>query len=114
MNWKRIKWNIRYVWEYFPFTLNTILCAVAGWGAYKLLYKPVPKGEEPSPMLPFIVLMGKMVFWFVLGVVGISVLSTFVAFLYYLWLKRRKGNKLEVTFTTESVNGRKNKLYLNA
>src|ERR1043165_323018 len=114
MNWKRIKWFIRYEWQYFPFTLNTVLCAVAGWGAYKLLYKPTPKGTEPSPLMPFIVLMGKMVFWFVLGIVGLSVLSTFTTYLYYMWLRKKKGNKLQVEFTTETRKGKKNKLFLNA
>jgi hypothetical protein len=89
MNWKRIKWNIRYAWQYVPFTFNTVLCAAAGWAAYKILYKPTPKGEEPSAVMPFIALMGKIVFWFVTGVVGLSVLSTFIVFLYYLWLKKR-------------------------
>lgn len=114
MNWKRIKWFFRYEWQYFPFTLNTVLCAVVGWASYKLLYKPAPKGTEPSPLMPFIVLMGKMVFWFVLGIVGLSVLSTFATYLYYLWLRKKKGSKLQVEFTTETRKGKKNKLFLNA
>ena len=61
MNWKKTKWRVRYYWQYFPFTLNTLLCAAAGWGAYELLYKPPVKGEDPSPVMPFIILMGKMV-----------------------------------------------------
>jgi hypothetical protein len=65
-------------------------------------------------MLPFVILMGKMVFWFVLGIVGISVLSTFVTYMHYLWLRKKKGNKLQVEFTTETRKGKKNKLYLNA
>src|SRR6185436_18611648 len=109
MNWKQIKWKARYAWQYFPFTFNTILCTAAGWGAYKLLYKPVPKGAEPSPMMPFIIIMGKIVFWFIIGLVGLSVLSTFFTYLHYQWLKRKKGSKLEVEFATETKKGRKNK-----
>ena len=114
MNWKQIKWQIRYAWQYFPFTLNTLLCAIAGWGAFKLLYKPVPKGDEPSPLMPFMILMGKLALWFIVVLVGLSVLSTFVSFFYYLWLRNSKGYKLEVEFTTETKKGKKNKLFLNA
>ena len=113
MNWKQIKWKLRYYWQYFPFTLNTLLCGLAGWWAYKLLYKPAVKGEDPSPLLPFIILMGRMVMWFAVGLVALSVLSTFVTYFYYLWLRGNKGYKLEVDFTAETVKGKKNKLFLN-
>ncbi len=114
MNRKQIKWKVRYYWQYFPFTLNTVLCALAGWGAYKALYKPTAKGEDPSPFLPFIILMGKMALWFIAGLILLSVLSTFVTYFYYLWLKNKKGYKLQVEFTTDTKKGKKNKLFLNA
>src|SRR5580658_5274331 len=101
MKWKQIKWRIRYAWQYFPFTVNTVLCAGAAWGAWYLLYTPAPKGEEPSALIPFIKLMGKMTFIFLIVLVGLSVLSTVFSYLYYLWLKARKGTKLQVEFTTE-------------
>lgn len=65
-------------------------------------------------MLPFILLMGKMAVWFAVGLLGLSVLSTFVTYFYYLWLRSKKGYKLQVEFTTETKKGKKNKLYLNA
>jgi len=105
---------LRYAWQYFPFTLNTLLCAVAIWGACKLLYKPTIKGEVPSPFLPFILLMGKMVLWFVVGLVGLSLISTIVSYIYYLWLRSSKGSVLQVEFTLETKKGKKNKMYLNA
>lgn len=114
MNWKQIRWKVRYYTQYFPFTLNTVLCALAGWGAYSLLYRPVPKGEEPSPFLPFIILMGKLALWFVTALILLSIVSTFISFFYYLWLRSKKGNKLEVQFSTETAKGKNNKLYLNA
>lgn len=113
MNWKRIKWRTQYFLQYFPFTLNTLLCAVAAWFAHKVLFRPVQK-DEVSPFLPFISLMGKMVFWFVIGLVGLSVLSTFASWLYYLWLRRKKHYKLEVSFDTETTKAGKTRLYLNA
>ena len=89
MNRKLIKWKVRYYWQYFPFTLNTVLCAIVVWAAWKLLYKPMVKGEDVSPLMPFIILMGKMVLWFMAGLILLSVLSTFVSYFYYLWLKSR-------------------------
>jgi len=114
MNWKQIKWKVRYAWQYFPFTLNTVLCLIAGWGAYKLLYTPTPKGEEPSPFLPFIILMGKMIFIFLVALIILSVLSTILSYLYYLWLHTKKGTRLQVEFATETKKGKNSKLYLNA
>ncbi len=106
---------MRYAWQFFPFTLNTVLCVFIGWLAYKALYTPTPKGEDPSPFLPFIILMGKMVFLFLLGLVLISAISTFATYIYYILLRgtSSNGNKLEIEFTTETKKGR-NKLFLNA
>lgn len=114
MNWKQIKWKIRYWWQFFPFTWNTVFWAIACWAAYKLLYTPVPKGEEPSALLPFIILMGKLVYWFLLVLVAASILSTFVSYFYYLWLRKSKGYKLQVDFNIETQKGKENRLYMNA
>jgi hypothetical protein len=114
MNWKQIKWKLRYAWQYFPFTLNTLLCGLAIWGACKLLYQPVAKGEVPSPFVPFILLMGKLVLWFVVALVFLSVVSTIASYIYYLWLRSSRGSRLAVEFTTETKKGKKNKLFLNA
>jgi hypothetical protein len=113
MNWKKIKWNLRYAWQYFPFTLNTLIFAAVCWGGYKLLYTPTPKGEEPSSFLPFIVIMGKIALVAAAGIVGISVLSTFFTYFYYLWLRSSKGYKLQVEFTNESKKKHRNTLYIN-
>lgn len=114
MNRKQIKWRFRYWVQYFPFTINTLLCLVAIWLLHRILYQPVPKGDEPSPMRPFIVLMGKMAFWFAIGFIGLSVLSTFFSWLYYLWLRRNRQSKLQVSFTTETKKGKNSKLFMNA
>lgn len=114
MNWTKIRWQIRYYAQYFPFTINTLLCAAMAFIAFRLLYQPMPEKDEVSPLRPFIILMGKIVIWFLVALVLVSVLSTVASWLYYLWLKRQKNIKLQVSFDTESKNGRRNKLYLNA
>ena len=114
MKWKQIKWRIRYAMQYFPFTLNTILVALAIWGARMLLYKPAPKGDYESPLMAFVILMGKIALWFMLGLVVVSIISTFVSFIYYIALKQSKGYSLNIQFTTETRTGKKPRLFLNA
>ncbi|GAA4467865.1 hypothetical protein GCM10023093_24400 [Nemorincola caseinilytica] len=114
MDRKQLKWRLLYYWQYFPFTLNTVLCGVAAWAAFKLLYKPAPKGDYPSPFMPFIILMGKLAFWLLVALVLLSMLSTLASYFYYAWLRASKGVTLNVEFATETKKGKTNKLYLIA
>lgn len=114
MNRKQIRWRLYYYWQYFPFTVNTVLCGVAAWASFKLLYQPAPKGDYPSPFIPFIILMGKLAFWFVVALVLLSMVSTLASYFYYSWLKGSKNVTLQVEFATETKKGRANKLYLIA
>lgn len=113
MRWKQLKWLLRYYIQYLPFTLNTLLYGVAAYAGYRILYQPLQK-DDVAPFRPFIILMGKIVFWFLIALVLLSVLSTIASWLYYLWLKKSKQYQLEVAFTTETINGKKNKLFINA
>lgn len=120
MKWKYLKQRIRYYLQFNPFTLNTLICALAAWLGYKVLYRPLPKtGMEEddstaSAYRPFVLLLGKIALLIIAGLVLISVLSTLITWLYYLYLKQKKDVGLELSFTTETKKGRKNKLYLNA
>ena len=113
MDRKVISWKARYYFQYFPFTLHSIVCALAAWGGVKLLYQRPGKGASPSALLPFILIMGKVVFLFILALVALSVLSTFYSYLYFLYLNNVRGSKLEVSFSSEVKKGR-NRLYLEA
>jgi hypothetical protein len=113
MSLKQLKWRLRYAAQYIPFTINTLICILAAYIAYRLLYGYVPK-DEISPFRPFIILMGKIVFWFAIAVVGLSIISTFASWLYYLWLRKRKGNVLQVSFTTEVKKNGKKRMYMDA
>jgi hypothetical protein len=105
----------RYYFQYFPFTINTFLCAVVAFFAYRLLYKPIPKKtEDPSPFLPFILLMAKLAFWFAVGLVAVSVASTLLSWFHYLWIRKKKNTLLKVQFTTETRDNGKSRLFLNA
>jgi hypothetical protein len=111
MNWKQIKWRLRYYLQYFPFTINTALCLAAVWFAYRVLHQPAPK-DDPAPFRPFIILMAKMAVIFVLGLIVLSILSTIASWIYYLWLRQSRNVKMEVAFTTET-KGSRNRLFLN-
>lgn len=115
MNWKQARWRLRYLAQYFPFTFNTLLCAAAAFVIYKLIYKPLPKdSEDPAPFLPFILLMAKIAFWFLLAFIALSVVSTIGSWLYYLWLRHKKSSLLQLEFVPDSGTGTYNRLYLNA
>lgn len=105
--------KIRYYGQYFPFTLNTLLIGLAAWGAAYLLYKPVPRGERPSSLVPFILLMGKLTMLLIAGVILLSVISTVICWAHYLYIRNRKGTLLKLSFTTEQKKERKS-LFLNA
>ncbi len=114
MTRKQLRWRIYYMWQYFPFTLNTLLCALAAWLSLRLLYQPPPKGDYPSPFMPFIILMGKLAFWFVVALVLVSMFSTLASYFYYTWLRGMKGTVMNVEFSTETRRGKRSRLFLTA
>lgn len=113
MTWKKFKWLAKYYAQYFPFTLNTLLYALVAYIGYKVLYHPASE-TAPEPFRPFILIMGKVIFWFILVLIAASVLSTIISWLYYLWLNRKKDNVLQLEFANTTKNGKKSKLYMNA
>jgi len=115
MNRKSASRRLRYYLQYIPFTMNTVLVAVAAIVVYWLLYRPLPKAsQDPSPFLPFILLMAKMAFWFVLAVVAFSVLSTLFSWIYYLWLKRTQKIILQVDFSHAPTKSGAHNIYLQS
>ncbi len=116
MKWKQIKWQLRYYAQFFPFTLNTFLYVAASWVAWKLLYShsPAKATEDTDSFRQIVILMAKLAFGFFVALVALSVLSTFICWLYYLWLRKKKNIGLQVQFDNQSREGKKSRLYLNA
>ena len=114
--WHRLLRQIRYRIQFIPFTLNTLLCAAAAWLLYKILWRKPPAATDytPSTFQPFIVLMGKLVFWFALAILALSVLSALLTWLYYLYLRRKETAGLQLQFETVTKNGRRNRLFMEA
>ncbi len=104
MKWKNFSKRLRYYLQYFPLTLNAFIIGIAFWISFKVI-KPAEavKGDEPSSFRPLILLMGKTALWFVAALIGFSILTTILCWLYYLWL-RRKNVVLEMDFKPAEKN----------
>ncbi len=113
MSWKNIRWYIRYYSQFFPFTINTLLCLLAAYVGYRILYQPY-NNAEPQPFRPFIILMGKLAFWFVITIILASIVSTLISWIYYIYLQKKKGTQLQLAFSTKTKNGKKTKLFMDA
>src|ERR1043165_2998406 len=96
---RRQLWRkVIYVFEYVPFTINTLLFAIAVWISYLLLHKPLPKNTagDTDSFQALIIIMGRVAFWFVVVLVLISVISTIVTWLIYMIMKDHDRYNLKV------------------
>lgn len=122
--WKQVRRRVRYYLQYVPLTRNAVLLGIAATILYYLLYTPqkIVKGKHPvedleqgsNSLQPFILLMSKLALWLVAGLILLSVLSSLVAWLHYLWLKHRRGSILELQFANEHRKGGNHRVFLNA
>lgn len=115
MTRKTLRNRISQILQYFPFTINTFLFSIVALLGYKLLYTS-PKVEDMTSAAyrPFVLMMGKLLFWFLLLIISVSLLSTLVAWLYYLWLLKKKDYKLDVVFSVGKNKKGNSRLYTTA
>lgn len=106
MGWKRFRQKIRFVWQYFPLSLNALLLAVAAYWCYRQLGEASFKKDALSSFAPFLILMGKTAFWFLMALSAFSLLSVLACYCRFLWLKRRQGNALNFEFFHQGKHGR--------
>ncbi|RYZ20419.1 MAG: DUF58 domain-containing protein, partial [Sphingobacteriales bacterium] len=100
--------RIRYYLQYFPFSLNAFLLGIALWICFRLVKPAVAAAnstEEFSSFAPLILLIGQTALIFIVLLVGISVLTTFISWLNYIWLQGKYGYQLEFAF--RPMNGKK-------
>lgn len=99
MKWKNLRKRLRYYLQYFPLTPNAFITAIALWLCFRAI-KPAElvKGEEVSSFRPLILLMGRTALWFIVALIGFSLISTFICWLYYIWLQGRSNYQLEFRF----------------
>ncbi len=107
MNKKSWKTKIRSLFQWIPFTWNSVFFALIAWIAYKILYQPINKENATDAQLPFVNLMASFVAWLVLGLILISLLSTVASYLYFLWLRKNQKSSLQIHFYTEEKGDRK-------
>lgn len=105
MKWNNLVKRVRYYLQYFPFSLNAVILGVALWACFKII-KPSEAGnsEETSSFSPLIWRMGETALWFVLSLIGFSILTTVFCWLYFLWLKSRNSIQLEFMFKPSEKN----------
>jgi hypothetical protein len=99
MKWSTLVKRLRYYLQYFPFTLNAFMLGIALWICFKII-KPadVVKGEELSSFSPLILLIGKTALWFIVALIGFSIITTFLCWLYFLWHRSKNNYQLEFNF----------------
>ncbi len=116
MSLKQIRKKARYLSQYIPFTINTVLWVLAVWLCYRILYSA--PAEDPAAdtdsFRALVVLMGKIAYWFVTALAGVSVISALLSWLHYLWLQKKKGPLLDLRFTTETKGSKSPRLYIDA
>lgn len=107
MKLKQLKNRIRIYAQWIPFTWNTLIFAIICWALFRFLHQPITKENASDAQLPFVRLMGAFVAWLFIGLVLLSVLSSLVAWLHFLWLRQKNKSSLQVHFYTENKNDQK-------
>lgn len=99
MKWKSRYRRLKIYAQYFPFTLNFFIVATALWAAWYALHQNEDDAKDNAASFqPLVMMMGKVAMWFVVALLGISLLSTVACWLYYLIAKRKKNITLQVAF----------------
>ena len=106
MEWKRFRRKIRFGWQYFPLSLNALLLAVAAYWCYRQLGEVAFDKEMPSSFAPFLILMGKTAFWFLMALLAFCLLSVVFCYLRFLWLNKRRSNGLAFEFSHQEKRSR--------
>lgn len=109
--------KILYGFQFVPFTLNAVVCGLFVWAAYAILYRPAAKVADEETLdsfRPFVILMGKVLFWFILALIALSILTTLATWLYYLVIRKTKRIGLQLDYTNEKRNKKTSKLFLQA
>lgn len=112
---KRKTWKNRilYLFQFVPFTWNTVFFGILFGLAYQKLHQPINKENALDAQLPFIWLMGEFVCWLILILVLLSIFSTLATWFYFMWLHSKQKTALQIRFFSEEKNNKK-KLFLEA
>jgi len=114
MNVQKLKWRIQYYAQYFPFTIHSILFAIATYISIKWLYQPLPKGEISNGTMPLILLLGKLIFWSLLALMGSSLITTIFCWIYFKWLMRSQRAGLTVQFNSTTYKDKASNIQVEA
>ena len=114
---------LRYYLQFVPVTVNAVVFSAAAWLVWYWLLRDMPAvGANPqsqnadegaSAFRPFVHLLGRAVFWFVLALTALSILTTIAAWLHYLYLRRKGRAPLVLKFTAQE-NRRGVRMWMDA
>ncbi|NCX95482.1 MAG: DUF58 domain-containing protein [Chitinophagia bacterium] len=113
MQWKKAQAQWVKIVQYIPITWNALLIGITAYIIGKWLYHKPVKGEAPSAMFPFVVLLLKIAAFSLIVLIVLSILSALVCWLHYLWLSKKQEQLLDVQFRAEN-EGRWGNVHLEA
>lgn len=113
MKQKSWKNRILYLFQFVPLTWSTVFWGMIFFVSYKILHEPLTKENATNTQLPFVRLMGEFIAWLIGALILLSLVSTIVAWLYFIILHKRGKSALQVAFFTEEKANKK-KQFLEA
>ena len=113
MNKISLKTRIIRLFQWIPFTWNTVFFTVIFWFLFNKFHQPITKENINDQQLPFIRLMSMFIMVMFIALAALSVLSALATWIYFLVLRNDKKSALEVHFTLEQ-KGQKQQQFLQA
>ncbi len=102
----KLKSRFRLLIQYLPFTLNTLFFAAFCLLVRYALVRPQSKEAlATNAHYPLVQVMLLFVFWFLLALVLLSILSAFATWFYFLWLRKVGKTSMNIEFINEETNG---------
>lgn len=94
---KQLVKKLRYRMQFVPFTRNTLAVGIVVALAARVLRAPVsPETAPQNALLPFVRVMSLYSAWLLLGFLAISLGSTLICWLYFIWLHRKGKSALSI------------------
>lgn len=103
-DWKK---KLKLWWQWWPFNRNALILLLLAIWLSPMLHPESNRENINDKLLPFVRLMGNFVAIFLASIITLSLLSTLIAWLYYLWIKKKKGLGLVIQFEQEEKGEQK-------
>lgn len=104
---KKRRQKIQYYLQFVPFTIHFFWVGIALLLVFLFLFSDIEqlKATETASFLPFLLLMSATIFTFLIVFILFLFLNTLGCWIYYLWLRKKKG--IHVNYHFEPVRNKK-------